>query len=271
MGGQAFRWQRREEGWYSGVILDRLIHLRSSRNGLEYRANGPGGEVRQLLESYFRTDDDHALILTRLRRERKIGPLVSKYPGLRLLRQDPWECLVAYLCSPNNNIQQISRICEALAEAFGSELSLDEDKRNTFPSPGNVLRAGLENLRTLRLGLKRAESIHAAATEVENGTLDLQALRAATYPEALDRLLKCKGVGHKVANCVLLFSLDKPEAFPIDRHIARALWDEYFPGLPEPRDSELPHAASLFQDHFGNIAGYAGQFLFHDRLQSARS
>ena len=269
MGGQAFRWRRDSNGWFSGVVQSSIIKLHATGDGIEVRTALPEQQARLLLSSYFRLDDDLKEIYSEICRDENIARLVRKYPGLRLLRQDPWECLVCFLCSANNNINQISRIADRLANAFGSPIELDGDRGNAFPTPAQFVSAGPRRLKDLRLGLKRGENIYKASLEVVEGLLDLEELRAGGLKAARQRLLKCVGVGDKIANCVLLFSLDKLDAFPIDRHIGRALALEYFPDLPPPSSNELPHWNALFEEHFGRYAGYAGQFLFHDRLQES--
>ena len=265
--GQAFRWIREEEGasgWFSGVVQGNLIKIRqTSRGEIEFRSSRAAELTRHLLHSYFRLDDDTESIYRELSKDDAVKKLVQQYRGLRLLRQEPWECLVAYLCSANNNVPQISRMMERLAEKFGNPVSLEGVTRHTFPSPERLAEAGPEKLGALRLGLQRGPSIYQAAREVAEGTLDLYALTEMPYPQALEKLRQCSGVGPKIANCVLLFSLDKLEAFPIDRWIGRAL------GAEGDSDSDLAVWATLYQERFGQYAGYAGQFLFHHRRQQA--
>ena len=182
---------------------------------------------------------------------------MRRFRGLRLLRQEPWECLIAYLCSGNNSVTRISQIAEQLSQSFGHPIELGGATRYSFPTPERLAAAGREELEGLRLGLSRSGNIHRIAEEVADGTLDLYALSEMPYPEALKRLRELPGVGPKIANCVLLFSLDKLEAFPIDRWIGRAI------GGQGTSDSELAQWAELYQEEFGPYAGYAGQFLFH--------
>ena len=122
-------------------------------------------------------------------------------------------------------------------------------------------------------GFKRYSlSTSVAARKVIDGSLLLEEIAKLPYPQAKKQLLTCHGVGHKVADCVLLFSLDKLEAFPIDTHIGRALAESYCPGQNPPKTHELARWATKFQMYFGQYAGYAGQFLFHDmRERSAAS
>ena len=269
--GQAFRWSREQDGadgWFSGVVQGNLIRIRqSSRGTVEFQSSQPAELTRHLLHNYFRLDDDIEDIYRNVSRDGNIKALVEQYWGLRLLRQEPWECLVAYLCSSNNSISRIGQIMEKLANPYGCSIHLGDTTRYSFPTPEQLEAAGREGLEGLRLGLNRGANIHRIACEVNAGTLDLYALNEAPYPEALKRLLELPGVGPKIANCVLLFSLDKLEAFPIDRWIGRALAEWYFPGQKGPESSDLPHWAALFREHFGPYAGYAGQFLFYDRRQ----
>ena len=260
--GQAFRWIREQEGahgWFSGVVQGNLIRIRQTNQGtVEFHSSQPVELTRHLLHSYFRLDDDTETIYREISKEGTVKALVQKFWGLRLLRQEPWECLVAYLCSGNNSVARISQIVEKLAESFGHPIRLGDATRYSFPTPERLATAEPEELEALRLGLNRGVNIHRAAGEVSAGALDLYALTEMPYPEALKRLRDLPGVGPKIANCVLLFSLDKPEAFPIDRWIGRAMAEE------GASNKELTEWANIYQEEFGQYAGYAGQFLFHD-------
>ena len=189
--------------------------------------------------------------------------LVKKYPHLRVLRQpDPWECTVSYICSANANIQKITKSVEAISEKLGDPLELDDDERHTFPRSETVLKAGPKPLKKLKLGLKRHKKILAAAERIRDGKLDLRSLAQpdVTYGEAKLQLMACYGIGPKVADCIALFALDKTQAFPIDTWVRRAV-EDYFPGLDLYDEAIVQWA----QDRFGEYAGYANQFLFHDQ------
>lgn len=288
--GQAFRWRRLDGSvdkledsgrhpdseWHSGVLGSFLIHLRQVGSRVEYRASkfdGPADDedVRTLLQGYFRLDDDVSRIYSDLtNRDASIARLIENYGGMRLLRQDPWECTVAYLCSANNNIRQISSIVERIAAEFGDPVELAGEVRRVFPLPEQVAHDDSGNrLFSMRLGLKRAPNIVAAARSVISGEIDLHALRAAPYVSVKRGIRKLPGVGHKIADCIALFSLDKLEAFPVDVHIGRALagWpDSPFPsGARGLADRQYATVVSWAQDKFGSHAGYAGQLMFCDQ------
>ena len=273
--GQAFRWQREqsessEHPWFWGVAFDNLVKIRRTREGIEFLC-APDDEsaLSPLLQDYLRLRDDLAVICESIRKDERVGACIDRYPGMRLLRQDPWECLVSFICSANNNIQRISANVEAMCENFGRPLTLGGRVRNTFPSAEALSEAGEQPLRELRLGF-RAKYVAAAAETVAAGGIDLFALREASYEEALAELTALPGVGDKVANCVMLFSLDKLEAFPVDVWIRRALRQWYLseaPGTAKLAEREMRPWA---QEYFGPYAGYANQYLFHKRRLEGR-
>lgn len=260
MGGQAFRWVQLEDGWYSGVIRDCLVNVRSQEGGIEYRSNRKDEQVRPLLKSYFRLDDDIRAIHAQLSRNATMSHLINKYPGLRLLRQEPWECLVAYCCSAPNSVHGITRLVQKLSSEFGNRLTLDGQINYTFPSPVQLAGLSEMELRGRGFGL-HAPRVFTIACAVSNGCLDLAGLREASYPKAKGALMKFRGISHKVASCVSLFLLDKLEAFPVDRNISRALVKYCFADL---RETQLRTLEKRGESHFGQYAGYAGQLLFHD-------
>ena len=180
MGGQAFRWVIFRAAWYSGVIQDCLVNLRAAKGGIEYRSQYERARMGPLLESYFRLDDDIQAIRAELSRDPIIGKLIHKYPGLRLLRQDPWECLVAYCCSAPNSVKGITRLVEKLALDFGEPLECDGQKLNTFPNPARIASTTEMGLREKGFGL-HAPRIFRVSNAVSNGSLDLDWLRVAPY------------------------------------------------------------------------------------------
>lgn len=264
--GQAFRWQRRSE-WYFGVVYNNLVKLRQTPGGIEFSC-APDSEATlgPRLRDYLRLDDDLEAIYRAICVDERVRDAVALYRGMRLLRQDPWECLISFICSANSNVRRISTNVEAMSTAFGQPVTLDGETRSTFPTPEALADAGEMKLRALGLGF-RAKYVAATARAIAGGRLDLFALREAPYEEALAALLALPGVGDKVANCVLLFSLDKLEAFPVDIWIERALREWYLDCQKLPRARMRPWA----QAHFGPYAGYANQYLFHRRRLQGRA
>ena len=286
MMGQAFRWYPLDAAfyddgsdecpWFSGVLGDNLIHIRQTDDGVEYRAGGPNGatdaDLSDLLSRYFRLDDDIEAIYADLcARDPQMEKLVEDYRGMRLLRQDPWECLVSYICSKSNRISSISQCVEAIATMSRQTVRLGGDERQIFPTPQLVTTAGVGGLTVLDLKGRFRNSfppaIYSAAERICNGDLDLDELMRLPYSGVKRELLDCKGIGHKIADCVALMSLDKLDAFPIDTWILRGLTAGNYADCPLPtkrlHDGDHKRIIAWAQSHFGPYAGYAGQYLFH--------
>lgn len=277
--GQAFRWRCLGDGWFSGVLGENLIHIRQTDDGVEYRVGGPGGELtdadlNELLCRYFREGDDVTSIYADISRDPIIANLVGKYWGMRVLRQDPWECLVSYICSKSNKIPNIKRCVSEITTLSRKTVNLNDDERRTFPTPERILEVGLEGLIELELAGRFSQdfpsAIIAAAQRVNDSQLDLDEMKRWPYSDVVQGLMQGKrygrkvpnGIGPKIADCVALMSLDKLDAFPVDTHIRRLVNDIWFEYEKPPSDTRIVQWA---RNYFGQYAGYAGQFLFCDR------
>ena len=282
--GQTFRWRRRGdvgEDWYSGVLGPHLVHIRQTGDGVEYRVGGTDGELENIdlsraLHDYFRLGDDIEAIYTELRRDPVVARAVEQYAGLRLLRQEPWECLVSYVCSRVKSIRGIRSSVKAIATLSRDTVRLEGDVRHVFPAA--QLLAGRESdaLSELPLGLKKAPDILRIARWLAHDpqALDRMAEPSASTADVVRRLEGFPGVGPKIASCAALMSLDRLDAFPVDRWVQRALagcdLSEMPRGLAEKVKSpdalskpQQYQAAEWARERFGRYAGYAGQYLFH--------
>ena len=241
------------------MVYGNLLKVRRDPDGIEvYSSPGPAEDLVEMLSSYFRLDDDISAIYEEINKDSRMDSMIRKYPGLRLLRQEPWECLVAFICSATSNIPRIAANMESIAEAFGEPLPLHGCTRYTFPPAHRVAAAGEGALRDLALGF-RAKYLANAAIQVAEGVLDLEEVREVPYWEAKARLTELPGIGAKIADCVLVFSLDKLEAFPIDRWVSRAMQEWYLNGEKKSYQEIVEWA----HGYFGRYAGYAQQYLFH--------
>ncbi len=257
--GQAFRWMR-TDGYYRCVINGSLLKVRQQGH-MVFASLFPYADAEgtmNTLVDVFRLDDHMDQILAEISSDRFIAEAVGRHNGLRLLRQDPWECLISYLCSINSNIPRIKGDVERLCRHFGESIECDGTVFHTFPTVDALSSASTVELRKLKLGF-RAEYIAAAARKVKEEGLELLSLREAPYEEAFDTLLSFHGVGPKVADCVLLFSMDKLEAFPVDRWVKRGVELLYFGGATVPERKIREWA----RHHFGKYAGYAQEYLFY--------
>ena len=176
--------------------------------------------------------------------------------GIRILNQDPWEMLISFIISAANNIPRISKTIENISKTYGKEIIFRGEKYYLFPTPEELSKASIEDLRTLNLGF-RDKYVYGATQMVCNGEIDLDAIVKMDYIDAKKELKKIAGVGDKVADCILLFSMKKYEAFPVDTWIKKVMSELY-------NESKDIKKISLFaEEKFGKNAGIAQQYLFY--------
>jgi N-glycosylase/DNA lyase len=267
--GQVFLWESRKGSWY-GIEGERVVRITQTSEGMEF-ASFP--EDKTWDRRMFRLDDDAKTIFGEISRDPLVGKLIKTYPGLRLIRQEPHQCLFSFVCASNTNIPMIRRMLYNMTKKFGRPTRIDGMEFFMFPSPLDIERASIDELKVCGLGY-RTKAIKAAAHAITTGQLNFDALRATTYQDAKKELLKVYGIGDKIADCVLLFSLEKLEAFPIDVWIARALAGHYI-WLHKNRFGEKLTAKQYAETsgsarrYFGKYAGYAQQYLYYHIRQSA--
>lgn len=268
--GQAFLWEKINGSWY-GIHGGRVVRFTAGADGMAEFASFPDG--RAVVQSMFRLDDDIGAIVAEISKDALVRRLVKLYPGLRVMRQEPEQCLFSFLCASNTNIPMIRRMLYTLCKRFGSKMAADGMEFHAFPAAKVLDRIGEAELRACGLGY-RARAIKSAAAMIADGRLDLDSLKKASYEDAKTELLQVYGVGPKIADCVLLFSLDKLEAFPIDVWIARALAGHYrwlhgrkIGGKLAAR--QYGDLSASVRAHFGKHAGYAQQYLYYHMRQAA--
>jgi len=255
--GQVFRWERREGSW-TGVIGKNWARLSREAEGIRAETVGPESDWRWLRE-FLQTEIDLQKILATFPDDGPMSATVAACRGLRILRQDPWECLASFILSSTKQIVQIRRIVSHLCERFGEPLAAlpPEGPFHSFPPPEKIAGLTEAQLRSCKMGF-RAPHLLAAARQIAEGKLDLEPIRRMDCAEARAELMKLRGVGGKIADCVLLFAYGFDSAFPVDVWVERALRQLYFPR--RPTEKRLREFASR---HFGPHAGYAQQYLFH--------
>ncbi len=253
--GQAFRWQKRGD-WYYGVVRGHIIKIRQQGNFFTF-FTAPTPENYPLVSHYFALDEDYEAVVTTLLQDPVLAPAVREYYGLRIVRQDPWECLISYIISANNRIPMIAKSLRCLSERFGQPLELDGYRAYSFPHLEALAGVEVKDLADCGLGFRDAYVVKTARILSEEGW-DLDEVARLPYQEAKARLMRLPGVGTKVADCVLLFSMGKGEAFPVDVWVKRAVEELYF------RGEKLPlRKVEEFGRRFGRYAGYAQEFLYY--------
>lgn len=270
--GQSFRWRRDEAGRWSGVVGRRVIRLERAGDEIVCEMR-PGGDPNDFLRDYFRLDVKLADLYRDFESaDSGIGEALRRFRGLRVLRQDPEETLLSYICSAANSVPRIAGAVEAMSRLYGEPIGeLDGRQYHAFPTVEALAKADPADLQRLcGLGF-RAVNLQCAAEQIlERPRGWLESLRSADYDTARSELLRLRCVGRKIADCVLLFALDKDKAFPVDTHVRRMAVRHY---LPEFRQKTLTPAVyqeivAYFQNKFGDFAGWAQEYLFYYDLLS---
>lgn len=245
--GQAFRWTNKGNIW-EGVAYGKYLKTEQTEGEIVFY-NCTEEDFKTIWSSYFDLDCDYERILSSYDDEH-LKTAVTEFPGIRILRQEPWEALCSFIISQNNNIPRIKGIIERLCEEFGE----GESGKKSFPTAEMLSKLTVDDLAPLRAGF-RAKYIIDAARKVASGEVDFAKINENPIEFGREELQKIKGVGAKVAECTLLYGFHKIEAFPIDVWVKRIMSEMYPNGLPECTKG---------------TEGIAQQYLFHWRRMQDR-
>ena len=254
--GQVFLWEEMNNSWYG---IDGQNILKISQKPFSYES------LSKEVKKFLRLDDDIEKIIEEISKDKIVRKAIKNSSGLRLLEQDPFQCYISFIISSNSNIQNIKNSLKKICERFGEKIKFDKNEFFLFPTPQELAKAKTSELLKCGLGY-RAKFVKQASKDVVDSKINFEFLKKTDYYCARNVLINTFGVGNKVADCILLFSLNKLEAFPLDRWMIRVL-EKYFPHvfsldgrtLTPKRYDEL-HEKIV--EYFGPFAGYTQQFLF---------
>lgn len=255
--GQAFRWNAHPEGW-EGIIGGRWVRLQAGVDQLSVEAVEPGDWT--WVREYLQLDVPLHEITATFPKDEPMKAALKACHGLRLLRQEPWECLASFILSSTKRIAQIRQIVDRLCRRFGEPVACPRERAPMHAFPAAAVLAGCSEaeLRQCAMGF-RAPYLLETARLVAAHPGRLASIRSLELCDARELLMEYPGVGRKIADCVLLFAGGHPQAFPVDVWILRALQELYF-----PRRRPTPKQLLAFSEtHFGGQGGYAQQYLFH--------
>jgi N-glycosylase/DNA lyase len=246
--GQAHRWRKEGDSWH-GVLGNEEVVLTQTEDGFDCS----GTEDKNKVLAYFRSCDDlHSIIEYISGCDPIVADLSGRCPGLRILKQEPWECLATYLLATNVNVKRIAKMVESVCDTFGTPL---KNGRCAFPTPEQILDRS-ERVCECKLGFREKRFIE-LAERTENGEIDLDGISEKDYEECVSELVTINGVGPKVADCVALFGFGHLEAFPIDVRISKCMGSMY--GVT----GSYRTVSEYGRKKFGEYAGYAQEFLYH--------
>jgi N-glycosylase/DNA lyase len=270
--GQVFRWEKKGDWWY-GVVRDKAFKIHQVNAELKFT-----NADEKFIENYFGLDDDLQKIRAEIGKDEHIRKAIRELWGLRVVRQDPWECLISYICATYKSITAIKNMLLKLSKKFGKKILFDGCDFFTFPTPEKLAKTTESDLMECGLGY-RAKYVLATSKRILENDFSLERLKKMPYQQAKKELISFPGVGLKVADCILLFSLARGEAFPVDVWVKRAILKHYAAHFPNSFIEKISNQES-FSDagyeklnefgrkYFGEYAGYAQEYLYHyERMQ----
>ena len=257
--GQCFRWNREDDGSYTGVFQKNVLNVKKQDEKIVFTGNCDLQEIKD----YFDLNRDYKSIIDKLEVvDDNLKNSISYGKGIRILNQDLWETIISFIISANNNIPRIKGIIERISKAYGEKIEFEGKEYYAFPSPEELSKASVEDLRNLGLGF-RDERVFETTRKIASGEFDLNMLYKIPTNEARERLLELAGVGPKVADCILLFSdLKRFDVFPIDVWVRRVM-NELYIHNPDENKVSKKEIQKLADEKFGALQGIAQQYLFY--------
>ena len=254
--GQIFLWENYGNEWF---VLDGNDIIMGKQTPFEVIT------FSKIAKNFFREDDNYEKILKDITKDKIVKKATNRYPGLRITRQDPFQCCISFIVSSNSNIPNIRMRLQKLCRKFGKKVRFQKRDFVLFPEPKRLARATLQELKECKLGY-RSKYVLDTSQAIASGEIVLDELKKMKYEQVREVLLKLPGIGDKVADCVMLFSLEKLDSFPLDTWMLKILQKYYSNNICIDKKSiskkryEDIHQNVL--EHFGKYAGYSQQFLY---------
>lgn len=255
--GQCFRWIVESDGSYTIVALGKVLNVRKQDDKVIFD-NTNLEDFENIWHDYFDLSRDYGEVISQLQSDKTLKKATEFGSGIRILNQDEWEMLISFILSANNRIPMIKRSIKLLSENFGELIGeYRGNKYYSFPRAQSLIGLSVEDLADCKTGF-RAKYILAAAEMVGEKQIDIYKIKHLETAEARKELMKFKGVGPKVSDCIMLFSMGKQDAFPIDVWVKRVMEHFYL-----DQDTNLKDIQIYAGEKFGDLAGFAQQYLFY--------
>lgn len=260
--GQCFRWNKEEDNSYTGIVKNNVINVKKIGEEIIVKSIGEDN-IEKLCIQYFDLDTNYEKIKDKLSNvDKYLEESVKFGSGIRILNQDTWETLISFIISANNNIPRIKGIIEKISEKYGNEIPYKDKKYYTFPTPEQLGKASVKELRNMGLGF-RDERVFETTQMVLKNEIDLEKIKnEKNINSAKEQLLKFPGVGPKVADCIMLFSMQKKQVFPIDVWIRRVMNNLYINKNDENKVKN-EEILKIVNEKYKEFAGIAQQYLFY--------
>ena len=260
--GQCFRWNKENDGSYTGIFKNNVLNVKKENNAVIFEGICED-DIDVICTDYFDLNTNYEEIKGKLSKiDDYLKTSIEYGQGIRILNQDLWETIISFIISANNNIPRIKGIIDRISKKYGNKISYKGKDYYTFPDMNALGKASVEDLRNLGLGF-RDKRVYETTRMFLNKEITLKELKEEKNTEILrEKLMTLPGVGEKVADCIMLFSLKKYDVFPIDVWVRRVMNDLYIKEKDENKVSKTL-IQKLAKEKYENLAGLAQQYLFY--------
>lgn len=261
--GQCFRWNKEDDGSFTGVVKNTVINVIKQENKVVFTGVCKDGNFQEFIKEYFDLKTDYSVYKEKLSKvDQYLKESIEFGNGIRILNQDLWECIISFIISANNNIPRIKKIIEKLSLNYGEKIEFNNKVYYTFPTPEKLSKATVEELREVGLGFRDKRIFNTTKMILEK-QIDLDKIKKMENTEQMrEELLKLDGVGPKVADCILLFSRKRMDVFPIDVWVRRVMNDLYIHNEDENKVNKK-ELLNIAEEKFLGLQGIAQQYLFY--------
>lgn len=255
--GQIFRYQQEIDNSFTVVISDRVINLKYDNYKLYVKSNKLDN-LENVIREYLDLDRDYKSIMDKIRvMDSTLAKYLDNSLGLKMIKQDKLECIISYIISQNNSVRNIQMSLNMLSEAYGEKIEFLNKEYYLFPKLDRLVSLSLEDFRKCKVGF-RDKYLVGIIESINNGNFNLNMIDTLNTEEALQYLINFKGIGMKVASCILLFSYQRFDVYPVDTWVKKFMEDNYnIVGEKNIRE--------YCKKTYGEYSGLAIQYMFNSK------
>ena len=253
--GQIFRYEKLEDDSYIVILKDRVVKLKYIDNKLYIDSNNMNN-IENVIKEYLDLDRDYISIIENIKKcDDVLGKYLDKSIGLKMIKQDPIECIVSYIISQNNSVRNIKNSLDLISYKFGDKVMFLDKEYYLFPSIDKLSKISLDEFRECKVGFRDRYLVDIISDIVEN-RLNVNYIFEMNSEDSLRYLMSFRGIGMKVASCILLFAYGKYDVYPIDTWVKKYMDTNY--GIKDEKKIK-----EFCKEKYGKYSGLAIQYMFN--------
>ena len=253
--GQIFRYEKLEDDSYIVILKDRVVKLKYIDNKLYIDSNNMNN-IENVIREYLDLDRDYISIIENIKEcDDVLGKYLDKSIGLKMIKQDPIECIISYIISQNNSVRNIKNSLDLISYKFGDKVMFLDKEYYLFPSIDKLSKISLEEFRECKVGFRDRYLVDIISDIVEN-RLNVNYIFEMNSEDSLRYLMSFRGIGMKVASCILLFAYGKYDVYPIDTWVKKYMDTNY--GIKDEKKIK-----EFCKEKYGKYSGLAIQYMFN--------